>query len=140
MRPGSGHQASRTAPPGSSWPSGLAWAALCPLRHRDEGCALSGGTAGAWHQETGLLATSNLSTLPPQWPVRPAPTSVEILASVCRAHRGPTRAGTASSAAHRAPAATGSAWPVPAMCPNVEVSWAQPGRGGRPGPGTSCLH
>ena len=54
---------------------------------------------------------------------------------MCRARRGPTRTGLASSAAHRAPAATGLAWLVPATYPSAEVSRGQPseegGAGGR---------
>lgn len=79
-------------------------------------------------------ASSNLSTLPPQWPAGLEPTSVESRASVCRAHRGPTRTRTASSAARRAPAAMGLAQPVPTTYPNVEASVGPPWKG-RPQPG-----
>lgn len=88
-----------------------------------------------WRQTTRspllISATSNLSTLPLQWPASLAPTSAESPASVCRAHRGPTRTGTASSAAHRAPAATGSAWLVPATYRNAEASVGPARRRGR---------
>lgn len=94
-----------------------------------------------WRQATRspLLtsATSNLSALPLQWPASLVPTSAESLASACRAHRGPTRTRTASSAARRAPAATGSAWPVPATYRNAEASVGPAWRGG--GAGTRCL-
>lgn len=76
-----------------------------------------------------------------------APTSAESPASVCRVCPGPTRTEMASSAVHRAPAAMGSAWLVPATCLNVEASVGSAGeRPSRDGAGTgqgrgaSCLH
>lgn len=96
---------------------------------------VEGQSLGLRHQQTDgqtawphlpTSAPSSLSTLPPQWPAGLAPTSAESQASVCRARRGPTRTGTASSAARRAPAATGSAWPVPATYLSVEASRGPP--------------
>ena len=89
------------------------WAPPGPLSPRDEGCTLSGRTEPERpplpRATTPTSATSDLSTLPLQWPAGLAPTSAESRASVCRAPRGPTRTGTANSAARHAPAATGSA-------------------------------
>ena len=98
-------------------------------------------------QPVDLLAPSphlgpqqSLHFAPPQWPAGLAPTSAGHPASVCRAHRGPTRTGSASSAAPHAPAVTGWAWLVPATYPSAEVSRGPASEESRAGArGTSCL-
>lgn len=130
------------------------WAPLGSLSQRDEGCALSGRTEPGFEVPgdkapghcSPPLPPGNLSTLPPQWPAHLVPTSAESPASVCHVHRGPTRMGTANSAARHAPAAMGSAWLVPATYPSVEASagppWREEGLGVAVGgsSGNFCLY
>lgn len=102
---------------------------------------------GAGTQELSVASlprVPSLSALPLQWPAGLAATSAASPASVCRVQQGPTRIWRASSAAPRAPAATGRVWPVPATYLNVEASTsslgeeARDGRGPRAGASPAC--